>query len=45
MKDMQRYVLLVEEGRQQGQIYELYQDVVTIGLVAGRSDIALGIGQ
>jgi pSer/pThr/pTyr-binding forkhead associated (FHA) protein len=39
---MQRYVLSVQEGRKPGQIYELHQDVVTIGRVAGRSDIALG---
>jgi pSer/pThr/pTyr-binding forkhead associated (FHA) protein len=39
---MQHYVLSVEEGGQQGQSYFLHQDVVTIGGVTGRADIALG---
>lgn len=39
---MQHYVLSVEEGGQPGQSYLLQQDVVTIGRVTGRADIALG---
>ena len=39
---MQRYVLWVEEGSQQGQSYALHQDVVSIGRVTGRADIVVG---